>query len=422
MKKLSVFIIFIFLIQILFTVSVGYTRFDGVTLYCPDGSLLVVSHDDVDGYIENGWYAYPVVNVYAPDGRTLIIEKSKSDEYLDVGWYLVEVMNVYAPDGRSLVIEKNKEEDYLNVGWYTEPVTNVYVPDGRYETIPLANKQTFLDSGWYEDPVMYVYARDGRSLVIKTSELESYKGVGWYDDIDRISSFMISSSGNRERVFADFYSYYYSLGYRFESNPNLNPEKPMIALTFDDGPSIYTPGVVQCLKSYGVRATFFCVGQNAVKNPSAVRLIFESAMEIGSHTYNHPRLTDLTDAEIERELTDAANAIYNAAGIYPEVLRPPYGSADERVAAVVEYPLIHWSIDTRDWETKDAQKTYDSVVGYVKDGDIILMHDIYETTLEAVEMLVPKLHEMGYQMVTVSELARFKDVSLQTGVKYYSIR
>lgn len=205
----------------------------------------------------------------------------------------------------------------------------------------------------------------------------------------------------------------------------IDPKKPMVALTFDDGPSAsYTGRIVNQLKKYDARATFFVLGCNL--NSQATKAVVKKAVkngnEIGSHTYNHKRLSALSGAEIKQEMILTGNAIKSITGTYPSIMRPPYGSYNDNVKNNVSMPMILWSIDTLDWKTRNQANTVSVVLNQVQDGSIILMHDIYNPTAGAAEQLIPALVQKGYQLVTVSELATYKKVSLKNGTVYTRIK
>lgn len=205
----------------------------------------------------------------------------------------------------------------------------------------------------------------------------------------------------------------------------IDPEKPMVALTFDDGPSYtYTGRIVNQLKKYDGRATFFVLGCK-LGDTTVQRLVkssFNYGNEIASHTYNHRQLSTLSASDIKWESETTKSAIKKITGRDPLLTRPPYGSYNDTVKSNVDTPLILWSIDTRDWQTRNADATVTSVLSSVQDGDIVLMHDIYDATASAAERLIPELVKRGYQLVTVSELATYKKAELVQGQSYSAIR
>lgn len=216
--------------------------------------------------------------------------------------------------------------------------------------------------------------------------------------------------------------------YRYQVFGPTNPEEadvnaPMIALTFDDGPNPdYTQRILETLRANYSHATFFVVGPNAENYPDVLKAISEAGCEIGNHTYNHKDLTTLSLAEVEEQVAKVNRAVNKAVGENTTVIRPPYGAFDDDVLAQFEEPAVLWDLDTEDWKSRNAQTIVERVLDTVKDGDIVLMHDIYDSTAEAVELLVPKLKEQGYQVVSVSEMARYKGIELKLGKAYGKIQ
>lgn len=201
---------------------------------------------------------------------------------------------------------------------------------------------------------------------------------------------------------------------------DLDPNKPMVALTFDDGPHAEnTEIILDVLKQYNSRATFFVVGYNAEANTDVLKKISDSGCQIGNHTKDHSNLTELTDDEIKEEADYVDNIVKNATGSPTTALRPPYGAYSEKVQQILnKTPLIFWNVDTQDWADLDKDKTTKSVMNQVYDGSIILMHDIHSSTAEAIKEIVPKLISEGYQLVTVEELLYYKELNIKGGETY----
>jgi len=200
----------------------------------------------------------------------------------------------------------------------------------------------------------------------------------------------------------------------------IDPAKPMVALTIDDGP--YAPvgnRILDCLAEHGAKATFYMVGNRCSSYVEEMQRIAADGHELGNHTYSHKYLVNLGAEGIQREIQRGAEAIQTASGVAPATVRLPGGLKNSTVLANVHAPMIMWSIDTLDWKTKDAQSTVDAVLNKVKDGDIILIHELYQATADAVVQLVPALIERGYQLVTVSEIATYRG-GLESGKVYYN--
>ena len=202
----------------------------------------------------------------------------------------------------------------------------------------------------------------------------------------------------------------------------LDPDKKAIALTFDDGPSKQTRKILATLAEYDGLATFFTVGERLDDYSETLQMIYDSGCQIGMHTYSHANLRKLSKSEILDEINKTNDLIYKYTGEYSHLVRPPYGAVNDTVKATVEQPMINWSIDTRDWESRDADSVYNAIMSSVQDGDIILMHDLYSSTAEAVSRVVPELVAQGYQLCTVDELFKLKGIELTAGKVYLSAK
>lgn len=199
----------------------------------------------------------------------------------------------------------------------------------------------------------------------------------------------------------------------------IDPNKPMIALTFDDGPNKNTTiPILDILKEYDSTATFFILGNRVSSNVDILQRMVEEGSEIGNHSYSHKELTKLSSQELMEQIINTQDAVIDSTGIEPKLMRPTYGSYDDKLKSEIKMPLILWSIDTLDWKSRDSKKVTDHVLENVKDGDIILMHDIYDSTAKATKSLVPELIDMGYQLVTISELFEAKGKTLIDGQIY----
>ncbi len=206
------------------------------------------------------------------------------------------------------------------------------------------------------------------------------------------------------------------------SIPEVPGNRKKIALTFDDGPGPYTKAIVDCLNGNNSKATFFVVGNRVASYSGVLSYAYQSGHEIANHSYSHPMLTGLDAAGIQEQVSNTDAAISNVIGVNTVLMRPPGGAVNQNVKDNVGKPMINWSIDTLDWKTRNKTATINSVMNNVREGDIILMHDIHRPTMEAVLELVPLLRSEGYEMVTVSELARLKGYNLSNGVLYTSLR
>ncbi len=202
----------------------------------------------------------------------------------------------------------------------------------------------------------------------------------------------------------------------------IDPNRPMVALTFDDGP--FAPvgnQIMDCLAQYGGKATFYVVGDRCPSYRAEMQRMAAEGHEIGNHTYEHKYLHKLSAAEIQYQISKGSQIIQEVSGVAPTTVRLPGGNKNATVLANVNGPIIMWSIDTLDWKTRNTQSTVDKVLGNVKDGDVVLMHELYKQTGDAAVQIIPKLVERGYQLVTVSEMAKYRG-GLESGKVYSSFR
>ncbi len=203
----------------------------------------------------------------------------------------------------------------------------------------------------------------------------------------------------------------------------IDPSKPMVALTFDDGPQPSVGNrIMDCLAQYGGKATFFMVGDRVAARKAEVQRMVAEGHEVANHTMNHKYLQKLGAAEIQAQVTKCNDAIEAACGVRPKIMRLPGGNYNAAVLANTHMPMIQWNIDTLDWKTKNASKTVDAVLNHVKDGDIILMHELDSQSGDAALQIIPELTNRGYQLVTVSEMAAAKGHTLQAGALYSQFR
>ena len=199
----------------------------------------------------------------------------------------------------------------------------------------------------------------------------------------------------------------------------IDPDKPMVALTFDDGPSRHTPMILDTLEEYDQVATFFTVGIWVNIYPETVKRAYDLGCEIGSHSNSHADLATLSASGIISEMTITDNNLINVIGQPATVMRPPGGSFNSRVRENVGKPIIMWSLDTADWKTRNVNSTVNAVLNNVKDGDVVIMHDLHYPTAQAAQIIIPELVERGYQLVTVSELAEYRG-GMEAGKVYYN--
>lgn len=208
----------------------------------------------------------------------------------------------------------------------------------------------------------------------------------------------------------------------FYIRTDLDPSKPMIAFTFDDGPNSETTNrILEVFEKNNASATFFIVGSrtSGKANAECVRRMVKNGFQLGNHTFDHKHYG--SDVTIE-DITKCADKLNEICGHGPTAFRPTGGYMSDIIKQNCGAPIILWNIDTEDWKSRDGDKIYYKILKEAKDGGIVLMHDIYPSTAYAIEWVIPKLIKNGYQIVNVAELAYYKGKTLENGKQYYSIK
>ncbi|MBE7034083.1 MAG: hypothetical protein E7406_07655 [Ruminococcaceae bacterium] len=386
---------------ILFTAFTPAAQPQDVTLYASDGRTIIVPAEDVERWVNVGWYKTPedaaVITLYATDGRTLEVPEYHRQTYLDLGWYNTKeevTITMYAMDGRTMQVYKDRAEAQHSVGWYynlSDVTVTMYDGNGNEHTVFKNNVETEKANGLSQnknDVMQVMFSAAGEFIHVPYDKVEEYKAVGWY-------------SGGTTKI---------------------DPARPMVAITFDDGPGKHTDRVLSILEKYNARATFFVQGKNVPGYASVMKRAVSLNNEIGNHTYSHVNLSSSSTATISQQINATNTAVYNATGVYPKLYRPPYGAYNSSVLNCIAMPAIMWSVDTLDWKHRNPSKTLASVQKDTKDGAIILMHDIHEPTADSVESVVRHLLMNGYQLVTVSELIETRQGSVVNGRVYNSVK
>lgn len=182
-------------------------------------------------------------------------------------------------------------------------------------------------------------------------------------------------------------------------------ELKMVALTFDDGPHTkYTKALLDGLKEREVKATFFLIGESIEGKEDLVKRMSEEGHLIGNHTFYHTQLTKVSTEDACTEIWKTNTTIYEVTGKISEYIRPPFGEWNEKLSCAVEMIPVLWDVDPLDWKYQNKDRIVKHVINNIKDGDIILLHDVYESSVEAALEIVDRLKEEGYIFVTVDEL------------------
>ena len=207
-------------------------------------------------------------------------------------------------------------------------------------------------------------------------------------------------------------------------NIDINPEVPKyVAFTFDDGPNAATTSkLLDGLKERNAKVSFFMLGSRAINNQELVKRAYDEGHVVGSHTYYHKNLFKLSIEDINWEVNTTNETISNITGVSPKYLRPPYGNYNQTILENIDMTFILWNVDTEDWKKRNTDLVYEYVINHVHDGDILLFHDIYETSVDGTLKAIDYLSDKGYHFVNLDELASYKGITPLTHTAYRSFK
>lgn len=322
---------------------------------------------------------------------------------------LVAVL-LYFYDAREEVLNREYIDDKNNIHieypYFNDRVIDSYI--NNYLELNISDStdyELFMDYDYtlvngIVDLYIYTYKEKGNTIKKQVKNME----------IDLSSSSVVLDKNIKDVL--------YNYDYDLYSNKLIDRNKPMVALTFDDGPNANTSRVLDILEKYNVKATFFVLGTNIKGYEDTILRMKELGMEIGNHMYSHKLMTRLTEEEITSEIKKVDDLVFNIINRYPTLIRPSYGTSNKRMLKIIDRPVIIWDIDTLDWKYHNSTRISNKILDKVSDGDIVLMHDIYSATANSLEITIPKLLDKGYQLVTVSELFYLKEKELKAGKIY----
>jgi len=203
---------------------------------------------------------------------------------------------------------------------------------------------------------------------------------------------------------------------------DIDPSQPMIAITFNGGPGVYTEQLLDLFELYGVRVTFFTVGNLVNSNAAYLSRAANFGHEVAGNSWDHSNMAKLSAEDVEAQIIETSETIEAVTGVAVPFFRPPFGAISNTmrdVAAELGFAMIHWTFDSRDWETQDPDAIFDAVLINSTNGAIVLNHETHRSTLEAYMRLIPELLERGFQFVTISELFEYRLGELEPGQVYY---
>lgn len=205
-------------------------------------------------------------------------------------------------------------------------------------------------------------------------------------------------------------------------NLNKYKNKKLIALTFDDGPSNNTKYFIKELQKRDALVTFFVVGNRVKKYEDVLKETYLMGNQIGSHTYSHKNLLYLNEEEITKEIEKTNEAIYNVIGTKPTIIRVPYGNINKKIRSISNMNHILWNVDTLDWKYKNSNRVYKEIIKHAEDGNIILLHDIFKTSVNGVLKAIDELKKQGYGFVTIDEMVYLKNIKLDKSKTYFNFK
>lgn len=215
-------------------------------------------------------------------------------------------------------------------------------------------------------------------------------------------------------------NFFIKTDYTLENGREIDLSKKHVAFTFDDGPcSKVTIKLIDFLEKNKSNATFFMLGINMLNNPQIVKTVFEKGFEVGSHGYAHKNFNELGVNGVKKDIQRTLDIFHNITGDNIKLVRPPYGSINNKTLKELKHPFILWNKDTNDWKSTENE-IIKYAINEIKDGDIILFHDTYVRTLDAVDIILKELYYKNFQVVSVSELAEIKNVTLNNHELFYS--
>ncbi len=208
-----------------------------------------------------------------------------------------------------------------------------------------------------------------------------------------------------KKIIIILFLFFFLLNISDDKSVMKNENNKIIALTFDDGPKEKTTSrLLDELKKRNVHVTFFALGRQIEQYPNILKRINDEGHLIGNHTYNHYNLSKLNDNMVKKELNNTSNLIFSITGNYPKYYRPSYGSISKRQIKKINLKLVKWTIDSKDWKYQNTKKIVNKVLNSVNNkNEIILMHDIYDTSIDAAIIIIDNLRTLGYKFVTIDE-------------------
>lgn len=341
-------------------------------------------------------YMYTGENHYLREDKSFYFDLNRKNEVTIVDFLknekcLEQISNLAYSE---ILKEKEKQQLELNQDW---------IKNGTEAILDNYNNFQFDDNGLHILFLPYQVGpwSDGEIEILIT-----------YDKINEIINFVPQEKIHTNKV---------NLSPK-DRNLDSFKNKKVIAITFDDGPSIYTEQLLNTLKKEDWKVSFFVLGSRVKEYPDIVKKMYEDGHEIGSHTYNHLNLKNLSKNEVSNEISKTNKIIEETIGKTPEFIRPPYGNTNDTIKAIGNMITILWSVDTEDWKSKNADSVYSEIIKNSKDGSIILLHDLYKTSIDGALRAMKELQKEGYEFLTINEMFKLKNIEKNIQINYYSFK
>ena len=267
----------------------------------------------------------------------------------------------------------------------------------------------------------YLFTNDTATLKVTLNKMSASHKITFSTSNKKVAT--VSKSGTIKagkkgtvRITAKAYN-----GVKASIKLQVKSASKLICLTFDDGPSGYTPKLLKALKKYNYHGTFFMVGVEAQGKKGTIKIMKANGNELGMHSWHHDYLTRMSKEQVENDIKKTRNLIKSYTGVSPKLFRPPYGAANDTVYAAFKSqgcPCIMWNINVKDYETTSSEVVYNNIKKTVHPGAVLVIHDSHSWSVDGLIKALPWLKSQGYELVTVSEFARLKGIKLEPGKKY----
>ena len=312
------------------------------------------------------------------------------NDYISFGYDDMELYNKYQTDDNNIEL-KEKFDAYLIKLISNEIIYNIKL---NYSLIDRTSNLEFYNKVWNDEIEYKTHIYKDELIVCLDKE---YNYIRFSIDLEEISNHIDLELGIKQTL-----NDTYRIRKRY-----VNPNKPKVAFTFDDGPySIVTNRLIEEMIKLDAVGTFYMLGNRVFDESQhdTINNIILYGNEIGNHSVSHPNLVWLSDKKLDHELHAVDNYMIEHFQYEIKTFRPPYGSFNNRIDDIVEDEIILWDVDSLDWKYRDTDPTYNEIMNNVRDGSIILLHDLYDTSVDAALLAMKELLKQGYQFVTVSEL------------------